>query len=155
MNNTHKIACLAAAIVLPAAALTGGIAQAQPHHAPPAAQTVPAQGGSSGQGGGSGQGGPGSGGSGERTGGRDTDNIQLQQGDQTSADGAASQTAREERTGGADTDNVQQGDQTGSDGAASQAVTGEQAGSESGGPSDGPGGHEDVGNVDHQFDGEE
>lgn len=121
MNRKTKIAGLASAIVLPTIALAGGIAQAQSHHAPPAAQTALAQGG------GSGQGGPGSSGSGEQTGGRDTDNIQLQQGDQTSADGAAS-----------------------------QAVTGEQAGSESGGPSDGPGGHEDpAGNVDHQFDGEE
>ncbi len=149
MNTKHKIACLAAGIALPAAALTGGIAQAQSHHAPAAAQTARAQGG------GFGQGGPGSGGSDEQTGGKDTDNIQLQQGDQTGSDGAASQAASGEQAGGADTDNVQQGDQTGSDGAASQAETGEHAASESGGPSDGPGGHADVGNVDHQFDGEE
>lgn len=118
MYNKTKIAGLAAAIVLPATALTGGIAQAQSHHAPPPAQTGPAQGDSSGHGG------PGSGGS-------------------------------KEQTGGKDTDNVQQGDQTGADGTDSQAATGEQSGNESGGPSDGPGGHADVGNVDHQFDGEE
>lgn len=123
MNRKTKIAGLVAAIALPATALAGSIAQAQSHHAPPVTRTAPAHGNGSG----SGQGGSATGG----------------------------HVATEDQTG-PDTDNVQEGDQTGSDGAASQAVTGEQAGSESGGPSDGPGGHEDpAGNVDHQFDGEE
>lgn len=56
-----------------------------------------------------------------------------------------------------DTDNVQSGDQTSPDAAASVAgETGGEQENESATESDGAGGHQDpAGNVDHQFDGEE
>ena len=75
---------------------------------------------------------------------------------QTSGHRAAKPAAAEATT--PDTDHVQQGDQTTPDGAAgaSSTETADEAAGESSGQSDGPGGHEDpAGNVDHQFKGNE
>lgn len=87
----------------------------------------------------------------------DTDNIQ--QGDQSSPDGATEgAVTAKEQTSSTDTDNIQQGDQSSPDGAssASETTSASETQTSEAGPSDGPGGHADPeGNVDHQFEGNE
>lgn len=146
MKTRTKIVGLAAAFVLPATALAGGIAQAQSHHSPAVGRPAPA---------------------GESTG---TDTDTIQQGDQTGPDGGAGQAAgpaspaavakparavgHSLRTAARGTQAAKGATQAGAGAGTSDETAGENE--SEGGPSDGPGGHQDpAGNVDHQFDGEE